>query len=241
MTNVPKGVVVPIPTFPLFATMKFVAVDEPTTNFGAPFTNSFPFTESNPHGEVVPMPIRPLLRIVNAAGLEVAYASVDVPIYRLPPIEEKSQCLLFAAALVSVRANDGRVPATWRFHCGVLVPMPTIPLYRAVRIGAVPVALLSEKIELFCAPLVVAFRVKLPLTPRPPCNIVLPVTSSVPFENMLPAKMEPPVEPCEPFVFASFRLPPARQEVNIAVDHHALGGAYCTTLCVVLLPPSIYT
>src|SRR3989344_2237234 len=115
-------------------------------------------------------------------------------------MEEKSQCFRLAEAEVSERANEGRVPATWRFQFGVVVPMPilplvvklpfdevvalpptaTVPLYKAVKIGAELVALLMEKIERFCCPEVVAFSVKEPLTPRPPWSIELPRTSSVP-------------------------------------------------------------
>ena len=52
---------------------------------------------------------------------------MDVPIYKFPPIDEKIQCLRFADAEMSERANDGRVPATWRFQFGVVVPMPMLP------------------------------------------------------------------------------------------------------------------
>src|SRR4051812_27775722 len=41
-----------------------------------------------------------------------------------PPMLEKSQCLLLAGAAVSVRAKEGRVPATWRFQFAVVVPTP---------------------------------------------------------------------------------------------------------------------
>ncbi len=47
---------------------------------------------------VVAMPTLPLFNIVNAGGVLVAYASVEVPMYKFPPIEEKSQCLRLAAA-----------------------------------------------------------------------------------------------------------------------------------------------
>src|SRR3989344_6639117 len=54
MENKLPGVVVPIPTFPPFVTMKFVAVEEPMTNDGPEMP--FGFTESSAHGEVVPNP-----------------------------------------------------------------------------------------------------------------------------------------------------------------------------------------
>ena len=42
-------------------------------------------------------------------------------------MEEKSQCLRLAEALVSERAREGRVPATWRSQFGVVVPTPRLP------------------------------------------------------------------------------------------------------------------
>jgi len=60
----------------------------------------------------------------RAAGVLVAYASVEVPMYRFPPMLEMSQCLLFVAAPVSERSIDGRVPAISRSQLGVVVPTP---------------------------------------------------------------------------------------------------------------------
>src|SRR3989338_3601304 len=54
------GVEVPIPTTPVFVIMKFVCVEEPTTNEG-PEPMLFGFTERSAHGEVEPMPRRPIL------------------------------------------------------------------------------------------------------------------------------------------------------------------------------------
>ena len=65
--------------------------------------------------------------IESAAGVLVPYASVEVPMYRLPPMEETSQCLRLAEAEVSESAREGRVPATCRFQLGVVVPTPTLP------------------------------------------------------------------------------------------------------------------
>ena len=58
-------------------------------------------------------------------------------------------------------------PATENFFHGVDVPTPTFPLYMAVKIGAVPVALLIESTDRFCEPLVVAEKAEKPLTLRP--------------------------------------------------------------------------
>jgi hypothetical protein len=57
----------------------------------------------------------------------------------LPPIDDKSQCFLSAAAFVSDRARDGLVPATWRFQFGVVVPIPTFPAV-SMKIVEVPTA-----------------------------------------------------------------------------------------------------
>ena len=63
--------------------------------------------ESCAAGEEVPIPTFPLFKMVNAEGEDVAYASVEVQIYKFPPIEEKIQCLRFAPAEVSVSAKEG--------------------------------------------------------------------------------------------------------------------------------------
>ena len=51
------GEVVPMPVKPAFVTMRFVAVDEPTTNCGTLVKRPLPLTESKPQGEVVPTPV----------------------------------------------------------------------------------------------------------------------------------------------------------------------------------------
>ena len=51
------GEVVPMPTKPLFATMKLVAVEEPMTKDGPVMPEGL--RESNPKGEVVAMPTEP--------------------------------------------------------------------------------------------------------------------------------------------------------------------------------------
>ena len=110
------------------------------------------------------MPTLPALVIERAAGEEVAYASVLVPIYRLPPMEEKSQCLRFAPAEVSERASDGRVPATWKSQFGVEVPTPTFPPYglrrRLLVVPALPMMKLPELEEMGPPKVVVAVELK---------------------------------------------------------------------------------
>ncbi len=49
----------------------------------------------------------------------------------------------FAPAEVSVSAKEGRVPATWRFQNGVVVPMPTLPAF--VTVNRVVVAKLATE------------------------------------------------------------------------------------------------
>src|SRR3989344_8550316 len=95
----------------------------------APPTFTVPFTSSLDDGVVVPMPTLPPLRTVNAAGDDVAYASVVVPTYKLPPIEETSQCFKLVPPEVSESAKDGLEPATWRFQFGVVVPIPKKPVF----------------------------------------------------------------------------------------------------------------
>ena len=120
------------------------------------------------------MPTLPALVMVRAAGEEVAYASVLVPIYRLPPMEEKSQCLRFAPAEVSERASDGRVPATWKSQFGVEVPTPTFPPYglrrRLLVVPALPMMKLPEAEEIGPPKVVVAVELKVlaPETVRAP-------------------------------------------------------------------------
>src|SRR3989338_3300436 len=71
-------------------------------------TPRLPAMPSVATGEEVPIPSRPLFSTVSAAMVVVAYVSVLVPIYRFPPMEEKSQCFRLAEAEVSERANEGR-------------------------------------------------------------------------------------------------------------------------------------
>lgn len=60
-----KGDVVPRPMLPLFATMKSVFVEEPTTNCGA--ESALPFTERSPQGDDDPTPKKPALVNVEVA------------------------------------------------------------------------------------------------------------------------------------------------------------------------------
>ncbi len=53
-SSLATGLLVPIPTFPPFVTMKFVIVDEPIAKLGQEMP--FGFTESCAHGVVVPTP-----------------------------------------------------------------------------------------------------------------------------------------------------------------------------------------
>ena len=39
-----------------------------------------------------------------------------------------NQCLRLVDADMSEIASDGVVPAIWSFHCGVVVPIPTLPV-----------------------------------------------------------------------------------------------------------------
>ena len=74
-----------------------------------------------------------------AAGEDVLYASLLVPIYRLPPCDEKSQCLRFAAAPESERTRFFPVVvAIWRVANGVVVPKPRFPIDESKRNGDLP-------------------------------------------------------------------------------------------------------
>ena len=74
---------------------------------------ALPPTENIELGEVVPIPTKLLEPRMLIEGIVVVeYKSDEVPIYRLPPIEEKSQCLRLVPAEVSVSVREGRVPAT---------------------------------------------------------------------------------------------------------------------------------
>src|SRR3989344_1501892 len=66
--------------------------------------------------------------MVHAGGVEVAYASVVVPTYRLPPILEKSQCLRLAPAPESERTSCFPVVVAMVSAAnGVVVPSPRFP------------------------------------------------------------------------------------------------------------------
>ena len=65
---------------------------------------AIPWIPKREPGVDVPIPTLPLLLKVSA-GVVVPYASVVVPIYRLPPIDENSQCLRFTPAPLSVSTN----------------------------------------------------------------------------------------------------------------------------------------
>jgi len=56
MANNPFGLVVPIPTYPAFVTIKFVAVELPITNEGPVMPSGL--IDNNPQGEVEAMPKR---------------------------------------------------------------------------------------------------------------------------------------------------------------------------------------
>ncbi len=58
--NLANGVEVPRPTLPRSVTTKFVATEEPTANAGAPEAIPVVLTESLAHGEVEPIPTKPL-------------------------------------------------------------------------------------------------------------------------------------------------------------------------------------
>jgi hypothetical protein len=77
--NKEPGVVVPMPTFPELATMKFWAVEEPTTNCGTLVPGALAFTERSAQGVVVATPMKPLLSI--ARRVEVAVPLVDEEIW----------------------------------------------------------------------------------------------------------------------------------------------------------------
>jgi hypothetical protein len=80
-------------------------------------------------GEVVPRPRRPEFVMVSAADEDVAYPSVVVPMYRLPPMLENSQCLRFDPAPESLNTRFlPVVVAIWRVANGVEVPRPRLPI-----------------------------------------------------------------------------------------------------------------
>ena len=146
---------------------------------------AFPAIERSADGEEVPMPRRPLLRMVSAAGELVAYASVLVPIYRLPPCEEKSQCLRLAVAPESERTRFlPVVVASWRVANGVVVPTPMRPLVVKFPFDVV-VALPPTQRLLEMERLVVEALTK----------VETPVTESVPVAVMLAAERLPEKRP----------------------------------------------
>ena len=67
--NKEPGVVVPMPTRPAFVTMKFVAVEEPMTNWfsALPLVG---FTAKVANGLVVPIPTLPAFVIIKLVALE---------------------------------------------------------------------------------------------------------------------------------------------------------------------------
>ncbi len=69
----------PTPTFPPFATIKLVAVDEPTTNCGAPLDSPFAFTERSPQGVEEPTPKFPLESIFAHSELELPFVNLKPP------------------------------------------------------------------------------------------------------------------------------------------------------------------
>lgn len=63
-------------------------------------------------------------------------SSDEVPILKVPPRFERSQCLRLVAPLLLVSAKYGSDDeATWSVHCGVVVPRPSVP--RVVRVARV--------------------------------------------------------------------------------------------------------
>ena len=93
----------------------------------APVRYRSPLTASFLEGVEVEMPTDPLFKIERADGDEVAKLSDEVPMYRFPPMEEKSQCLVLAEADMSESAKNVLVDeAICRFHCGVDVPRPIL-------------------------------------------------------------------------------------------------------------------
>jgi hypothetical protein len=65
-----------MPTYPAFVTMRFVPVEEPTTNSGA-VPMAFALTERRPQGLVVPTPTNPVFEMLK--NVLVAYAAVLEP------------------------------------------------------------------------------------------------------------------------------------------------------------------
>ena len=85
--------------------------------YRAPVRYRSPLIDSFLEGVEVAMPTDPLFKIERADGDEVAYESDDVPMYKFPPMEEKSQCLVLAEADMSESARNVLVEeAICRFH-----------------------------------------------------------------------------------------------------------------------------
>jgi hypothetical protein len=77
------------------------------------------------------MPTLPPLRSVSTEFVEVAYASVLLPMYRFPPSLEKSQCFRLVPALLSVRPS-------WPLLN--VVPAEEVPTSRSHGVDDVPIA-----------------------------------------------------------------------------------------------------
>ena len=74
---------------------------------------------------VVPIPTFPLWSITKRDEVAES-ASLEVPSENLPSTFERSQCLLFVDASVSVSAIYGEVDATWKSQYGVVVPTASL-------------------------------------------------------------------------------------------------------------------
>ena len=90
----PLGEEVPIPTYPAFVTMNFVAVDDPITNDGALPSVARGLIERRAHGVVLPIPTNPAL------------VNVVVPV---PPNDA-----VFARKLVAKRFEVVALPVVMR-------------------------------------------------------------------------------------------------------------------------------
>ena len=118
--NIPHGDVVPMPTYPLLATMKFV-VEEPTTNCGAEPPSPFALTERRPQGDVVPRPVNPPFVIMKLEPVVEPTINWGAPLKRPFALIERSAV-------------------------GVVVPMPTYPVDKIVIRVEVDVPLVVDAI-----------------------------------------------------------------------------------------------
>src|SRR3989344_4780810 len=71
-SNIPAGVLVPIPTLPFLSTMNDVPVDEPIVNAGSP---AIEFTDSFANGVLVPSPSLVFVSSQKKDGVEDAWVS----------------------------------------------------------------------------------------------------------------------------------------------------------------------